>query len=44
MKEQIKPALMTFLIITVVTGLVYPAMVTGLAQLLFPHQANGSLI
>ncbi|MBA2487183.1 MAG: potassium-transporting ATPase subunit KdpC [Nitrospira sp.] len=44
MKEQIKPALMTFLILTVVTGLVYPAIVTGLAQLLFPHQANGSLI
>jgi len=44
MKEQLKPAVMTFLILTVVTGLVYPAIVTGLAQLLFPHQANGSLI
>jgi potassium-transporting ATPase KdpC subunit len=44
MREQLKPALMTFLILTVLTGLVYPLTVTGLAQLLFPHQANGSLI
>jgi K+-transporting ATPase ATPase C chain len=44
MKEQIKPALMTFVILTVLTGLVYPLTVTGVAQLLFPHQANGSLI
>lgn len=44
MKKQLKPALMTFLILTVVTGLMYPAIVTGLAQLLFPYQANGSLI
>ena len=44
MKEQLKPALMTFLVLTVLTGLVYPLAVTGLAQLLFPHQANGSLI
>ncbi|MCW5796970.1 MAG: hypothetical protein LZF60_270207 [Nitrospira sp.] len=44
MKKQLKPALVTFLILTVVTGLIYPAIVTGLAQLLFPYQANGSLI
>jgi K+-transporting ATPase ATPase C chain len=44
MREQLKPALMTFLVLTVLTGLVYPLTVTGLAQLLFPHQANGSLI
>lgn len=44
MKKHLKPALMTFLILTVVTGLIYPAIVTGLAQLLFPYQANGSLI
>lgn len=44
MKKQLKSALMTCLILTVVTGLIYPAIVTGLAQLLFPYHANGSLI
>ncbi|MGE0276462.1 MAG: potassium-transporting ATPase subunit KdpC [Nitrospiraceae bacterium] len=44
MKEQLKPALMIFFVLTVLTGLIYPLIVTGLAQLLFPSQANGSLI
>jgi potassium-transporting ATPase KdpC subunit len=44
MKNQIRPALTTLLILTVLTGLVYPLAVTGLAQLFFPDQANGSLI
>jgi K+-transporting ATPase ATPase C chain len=44
MKDQLKPALMVFLVLTLLTGLVYPLAVTGLAQILFPHQANGSLI
>ncbi len=44
MKTLIRPAIMLFLLLTVVTGLVYPAAVTGLARLLFPHQAAGSLI
>lgn len=44
MKEQIRPALMMLLILTLLTGLVYPLAVTGLAQLFFPDQANGSLI
>jgi potassium-transporting ATPase KdpC subunit len=43
-KEQLRPALMTLLILTLITGLLYPLTVTGLAQLLFPYQANGSLI
>ena len=44
MKEHIRPAFMMLLILTVLTGLVYPLAVTGLAQLFFPEQANGSLI
>jgi K+-transporting ATPase ATPase C chain len=44
MKDQIRPALTMLLLLTVLTGLVYPLAVTGLAQLLFPNQANGSLI
>jgi K+-transporting ATPase ATPase C chain len=44
MKDQLRPALLMFLMLTVITGLMYPFIVTGLAQVLFPHQANGSLI
>jgi K+-transporting ATPase ATPase C chain len=44
MRNQVRPALMALLIFTVLTGLVYPLVVTGIAQLVFPHQANGSLI
>jgi K+-transporting ATPase KdpC subunit len=44
MRSQIRPALMLLLTFTVLTGLIYPLVVTGLAQLVFPRQANGSLI
>jgi K+-transporting ATPase ATPase C chain len=40
----LRPALALFLLLSVVTGLAYPLAVTGLAQLLFPDQANGSLL
>jgi K+-transporting ATPase ATPase C chain len=42
--RQIVNALLIFLILTLLTGLLYPLLVTGIAQLAFPHQANGSLI
>ena len=44
MTALLRPALMLFATLTVVTGMVYPLVVTGLAQLLFPHQANGSML
>jgi K+-transporting ATPase ATPase C chain len=40
----LRPALVLFLLLTVLTGLLYPLLVTGLAQLLFPHQAAGSIL
>jgi K+-transporting ATPase ATPase C chain len=44
MKKQFIIALKFFLIMTVVTGIVYPLIMTGFAQLAFPYKANGSLI
>jgi K+-transporting ATPase ATPase C chain len=44
MWQQIMPALRMTIVLTVLTGLVYPGVVTGIAQLIFPHQAKGSLI
>lgn len=44
MGKHLRPAIVLTLLLTIATGLLYPGLVTGLAQLLFPHQANGSLI
>jgi K+-transporting ATPase ATPase C chain len=44
MLKQLKPTLIIFALLTVITGIFYPLLITGLAQLIFPHQANGSLI
>jgi K+-transporting ATPase ATPase C chain len=43
-REQIKPAILIFIILTVVTGIIYPILVTGIAELFFHNKANGSLI
>jgi len=44
MRAQLRPALMLLLVFTALTGLAYPLATTGIAQLLFPSQAHGSLI
>jgi len=44
MKNLLRPVLVLFAALTVVTGIVYPVVVTALGQAVFPHQANGSLI
>jgi K+-transporting ATPase ATPase C chain len=44
MHTQIRSAAAAVLILTIITGVVYPLLTTALAQTLFPHQANGSLI
>ncbi len=42
--KQCKPALLVLVVLTLLTGAVYPGLITGLAQLFFPRQANGSLM
>jgi potassium-transporting ATPase KdpC subunit len=42
--QDIKPAILMSIMLTVVCGGIYPAIVTGFARALFPHQANGSLV
>ncbi|HEY2826931.1 MAG TPA: potassium-transporting ATPase subunit KdpC, partial [Pirellulales bacterium] len=44
MFKQLWTVLVVFLLLTIVTGIVYPVLVTVIAQVVFPHQANGSLI
>jgi K+-transporting ATPase ATPase C chain len=43
-RNSLRPAIVLFVLMMIVTGVAYPLAVTGIAQLLFPYQANGSLI
>ena len=44
LRKQLWPAIAITLVMCIITGLIYPGVVTGLAQVLFSHQANGSLV
>jgi len=44
MNTQLRPALTVFALLTIITGVIYPLAVTGIAQVMFPSQAKGSLI
>ncbi len=44
MTTLIRNSLMTLLLLTILTGIIYPLAMTGIAQAIFPHQANGSII
>ncbi len=43
-REQIRPTVVSFILLSLITGVAYPLLVTGVAQTFFKHQANGSLI
>jgi len=44
MSSQLRPAVVLLALLTVITGVVYPLVVTVVAQVAFPRQANGSLV
>jgi potassium-transporting ATPase KdpC subunit len=44
MRTELRASLLMLLVLTVITGVLYPLLITGVAQLVFPRQANGSLI
>jgi K+-transporting ATPase ATPase C chain len=42
--KQFRPAVVALIILTIITGIIYPLVVTGIAQVVFPYQANGSIM
>ena len=42
--KQLRPAMVALVVLTVITGIIYPLVVTGIAQVIFPYQANGSIM
>jgi len=44
LRQQLRPALLMTLVLCVITGAVYPGVITAIAQLVFPRQANGSIV
>lgn len=44
MTKQLRPTIILLALLSVLTGIIYPLLITGVAQVVFPHQANGSLI
>jgi K+-transporting ATPase ATPase C chain len=44
LRNQLRPAIVITVLLIVITGIIYPGIVTVLAQAIFPHQANGSMV
>lgn len=43
-RQQVKPAIVLFVLLTILLGVIYPLVVTGIAQVIFPVQSNGNVI
>jgi K+-transporting ATPase ATPase C chain len=43
-RGQFRPAIVALVVLTLITGIIYPLIVTGFAQVMFPYQANGSIM